>query len=65
MSREGPHSLVLWLHAEIHPLNKHGECAGDPALREKREILIPACDLEAANAKWDAIEEFLGDLRNA
>lgn len=56
------HRAVVWIQAEVHEINKHGECAGDPKHKVKSfPLAIEGADLNITirklNELLDSVKE--------
>lgn len=56
-----PHRVVLFVKAEVHPLNEHGECAGTEVHKADEIIAFDGEDRAIAIRRLeDLIEELKG-----
>lgn len=58
---DAPHRAVIWLHMEVHEVNKLGECGGNPVKTEK---LVLCLDGENREACLNKISEAVEELRS-
>lgn len=56
-----PHRAVIWIHAEVHPLDEHGQCAATSI--HKIQPLTLAFDGEDRSIAIRRLEDLLEELK--